>query len=738
MNEYVYILHQKIFNEFKIGSTKNFEERMTNYITSCSEFNNETHEILLYKLKKCKLSCYKIDSLINKMSSKKNVPFTKHNGSGGTEFYKKADFKNLNKFFDKIGIKYNEEKIDVNELRSRIKKLKRKEVSEKNKNDEKNKRTISDDEFNEIEKKIINDELNVTENKSNELNIKPQKHQQEILDKIEHEYKNNKILKLYWTCGLGKTLLSIFICKKMNYKKVCIGVPSIYLQEQFYNEILKVYPRKENILLLKDKKKIINFLNDNEIKFIITTYTSCNLLVDEEIKFDIKIGDECHHLVGIEKEEIKSFRDFHKIKSENTFYMTATKKNMYIKENKKIIYSMDDNVKFGKLIDEKNTLWAIKNKKITDYKIIIIKNEETEINELMLNLDVNIQNKELFTCALIALKKIETYDDLTHILICCNTTKNADLVNEYINVIINKNILKIKSVYKNSIHSNKKTNINEEIIKFKNSENGIITSVQLFAEGFDLPRLNGVMFAENMISDIRILQTALRPNRLDTNNPNKMAYIIIPYTEKKESLEKVKMILKKIKKSDETIEQKIKYMLLNNNNIIEENNKKLEKKNKKENDENIIKTIEISKDIKENIENVENSDSIIKKTTENNENLEKFLNQFTTIPKKFIKDFYTISKENYKENEKVINFEKVSEWLNVRKEHLKRVLIKNFEKEYDYIENKKNVRHKKDNKVSVKKDILITFNCFKKICMLSQSEKAKEVRKYFIEMIVCP
>jgi len=80
MDEYIYIIHQKIFSEFKIGSTINFEKRIISYITSCGEFNNKTHEIWLYKLKECNLSCYKIDDLINKMSTKNNIPFVKYNG----------------------------------------------------------------------------------------------------------------------------------------------------------------------------------------------------------------------------------------------------------------------------------------------------------------------------------------------------------------------------------------------------------------------------------------------------------------------------------------------------------------------------------------------------------------------------------------------------------------------------------------------------------------------------------
>lgn len=114
--------------------------------------------------------------------------------------------------------------------------------------------------------------------------------------------------------------------------------------------------------------------------------------------------------------------------------------------------------------------------------------------------------------------------------------------------------------------------------------------------------------------------------------------------------------------------------------------------------------------------------------------MEKFLNQFTTIPKKFVKDFYAIAKENYNGNEKIINFEIVCKWLNVRKDNLKRILLTNFEKEYDYVIEKTTIKRKGQKNASPLHKILITSNCFKEICMLSQSKKAKEVRKYFIEM----
>ena len=48
-------------------------------------------------------------------------------------------------------------------------------------------------------------------------------------------------------------------------------------------------------------------------------------------------------------------------------------------------------------------------------------------------------------------------------------------------------------------------------------------------EGIDIPKLNGVVFASIMNSEIRIIQSALRPHRLEKGNPDKHAYILLPY-----------------------------------------------------------------------------------------------------------------------------------------------------------------------------------------------------------------
>lgn len=429
----------------------------------------------------------------------------------------------------------------------------------------------------------------------------PYDYQIETINKIDDYYKDNNICKIIWSCGLGKTLLSILVVQKLNFKSVLIGVPSIYLQKQMKHEILKIFNNPDNILYvggenencesyiiksttcIEDIDKFINS-NSNDCKFIITTYSSCYLLSNNYL-FDFKIGDEAHHLVGSQEEKTKDA--FHKIKSNKTLFMTATEKVIENNNNNKIIYSMDDINIFGECIDTKSICWAIENKKITDYNLIILKNTEDEVNNIISSLNLNNENinKDLFLSAFMALKSIEKYDDLTHILIYTNKTENAELVKKYIDIILNLNIININkdNYYNKALHSNSKENLNDiklpngfkegEITKFKKSNWGIISSVYIFGEGFDCPRLNGVVFSENMESDIRIVQATLRPNRIDKNFPNKKAYVIIPYIDTdnfitdNESFDKCRKIISKIRNVDERLEYKINVVSLNYNLI---------------------------------------------------------------------------------------------------------------------------------------------------------------------------
>ena len=443
---------------------------------------------------------------------------------------------------------------------------------------------------------------NIKEKKQIQNNyvIKPLLHQQQILDKIHEYYENNSICQIQWACGLGKALLSIFIIQKLGCNTVLFGVPSVYLQKQVKLEILRIYiGYEENILCVGgDDITSTNKLHDIKIflarqskqypKFIITTYDSCELLthLGNDYYFDMKIGDECHHLASIENNtNTQTYIKFHKILSRKTLFMTATQKNIqYVKkqdiqDNLKI-YSMDDETLFGKIIDIKSIKWAIENNCITDFNVLVLYNTITEINNIIARYkikNIKIKDIELFVSTFMTLKSICKYNDLTHILIYTNTAEHCDEIIEYIDILFEHGLIGLNKndLYYKSLHSKiRGLNLQNEVNKFKNAKYGIISCIYIFGEGFSLPKLNGVTFAENMISPIRNTQCALRPNRLDRENPQKIAYIIIPYLDMEEqgistkSFQKCFNILDNLRNTDETIEQKIIVASLTNNNSI--------------------------------------------------------------------------------------------------------------------------------------------------------------------------
>lgn len=567
-------------NLIKIGMCENYKNRKSTYITGYP-YNSPTLKFVI--LCETQDEANNIEFLLHCELYDDSTTQEEIYNYGGTEWFNIKDFnidiiRNILQnegYTNKILIDNELIEFEENEKRKdrkyKQKKINQIKISRKNKN-------IN----------VKNAFINFKNNK-NESNKRknPYDYQNSVLDIIEDFYNYNDMGKLLWSCGLGKGLMSMFIIEKMQYKTICYGVPSINLQKQIITDILEIFPNKNNILFIGGEdcyeikstnntntiEKFINNNNNNYPKFIITTYHSCKLLIN--IHFYFKIGDESHHLVNPDKDKEKGFILFHKIPSKKTLFMTATEKNIISNDNSQ--YSMDNENIFGKCIDSKSIKWAIENSKITDYNTLLLKNKEEDIDFIINKLKINSINKDLFISTYMSLKSLssEKYNNLSHILIYTNTTENANLVNDYIKIILEKNIISLlnnDNLYYNSLHSKNNFDLKTELYKFKQNKYGIISCVYLFGEGFNLPELNGVCIADNMNSTIRIIQYLLRANRLNKNVLNKIAYYILPYIDcvdnkktNKSSYKNIINIISEIREEDDILEQKIKLMSLKGN-----------------------------------------------------------------------------------------------------------------------------------------------------------------------------
>lgn len=564
---YIYLRDNRWFtmeNVIKMGVSQDIKNRNTTYITS-EPIPGEFIYVIEIPIDKLPL----IDRCLKNYFKRHHT----YKRGGGTEYYDRCIINLLEPYIRKTNIEYrvlSKDEIDLMHRCERPRKSSKNLLSS----------SMIQKAIERYKYKRFNKGLTTCNKPTNGIlnTIKPHKHQQNVLDIIEGFYDSHDIGKIVWACGLGKALLSVLIVDLLKFRTVLFGVPSKTLQQQIKAEILKLFPTKNNILCIggdnrydiestTDKNTLSRFLNshnNSQPKFVISTYHSCHLLLDTDIVFDFKIGDEAHHLVGIEGEETRGFRLFHKINSLKTLYMTATEKTIETRTYKEI-YSMDDEAIFGKTIDVKSVHWAIENGRITDYNILVIKNTKDDIDIIINSLKLNITNKDLFISCYMCLKSLDIYTDLTHVLIYANTTEDAELCKSYIDELLKLNIVAISKndIYNNALHSRNSHDLEGEINKFKNTQYGIISCVYIFGEGFDLPKLNGVCIAGNMQSETRIVQYLLRPNRLDGDKPNKKAYVIIPYIDDDDwetegsSYKRVRTIVSQMRNVDENIEQKI-------------------------------------------------------------------------------------------------------------------------------------------------------------------------------------
>lgn len=548
---YIYLRENEywnMYNVIKLGKTSNIPDRERTYITSeikrgkfiiVIEIDLEIMDLLEKDLQK----------YFNSLDL--NIKF-----NAGVEFYDKKIIDLIIPFLDKINIKY---------------------------------KILTEDEINNLIGKIrIN-------NKSIENKYVPRDYQKIIIDKTVKHLRNNEKGILIIPCGVGKTLISLWSAEKLNSDTILIGVPNKLLLEQWKEIICIIFP---NIPYLKvsggvNIESIKTFLKNNKKCIVITTYSSSHKIYTqtEQINyiFDIKINDETHHLTSsnIIKEENKTFINMLKIKSKKQLSLTATLKLLENKENirEEDIIISNDNVKhFGEIIERKSLLWAIQNNIVCDYVIQTIITNEEQLEQQLIKFNIVEENdKRLFLSSYATLKSIfEGHSH--HLLIYSNNKENSLKLINYIEILIKNNYFNIPELYYNNYHSEIKSKEQKEIIKnFKKSKYGIISCVYCLGEGHDDPNIDGVVFSENMSSNIRIVQSSLRASRKNKLEPGKITKIILPILNKEEWLKNENSDFKKVGEviyqmglEDETIEQKIKVLKID----ITKSTKTMDKNNK--------------------------------------------------------------------------------------------------------------------------------------------------------------
>ena len=548
-NGYIYIRKHPsydVFNACKMGKTNNIPDRDIQYATSEIKrgYFEQVYEVPIEKMDN-------LERLLQNEFRNLNIKY-----DAGTEFYNKKIITFIEFFLITLEIKYRKltkqeisDLVRCNRVKKTIKKINSQSLIHIQKSKKTNKQLVS---------------------------YIPRKYQSIIIKNSVIYFKQYDKGILVLMCGVGKTLISLWITQKLNSNTILIGVPNKLLLKQ-WEEVICVLFQSVPYLIVSggvDTENIMRFLENNQKKcIVITTYSSAHKVYSAtqhaRFVFDMKLLDEVHHLTTDNMRlahTTKKYIQMLNIPSVKQLSLTATLKQLESMCDDDIVVSNDNVEYFGEIIDRKCLLWAINENIICDYVIqTIITNEEQLEQQLSRFHIIEENDKRLFLSAFASLKSI--FDGHSHhLLIYSNNKDNSLKLIQYIKMLLDDNYFDIPNLYYSNYHSEMKSKDQKEIINnFEKAKSGIITCVYCLGEGWDFPLLDGVVFAENMTSNIRIVQSALRASRKNKKDTNKKTKIILPILNRDDWLEnnenpdlkKVREVIYQMGLEDETITQKI-------------------------------------------------------------------------------------------------------------------------------------------------------------------------------------
>lgn len=555
---YIYIrrhIHFDSFHVCKVGKTINIAERDSTYATN--EFIRG-HFCNIYKF-------YLSDLIFIDNKIKSDFRELNRKSDGGTEFFDLSIIDKIENFFELSGTSYH--KLTNQEIEFEMKNFKLKKVLEKL-CVKKMRRLFSS------KKKI-------------QHHFTPRFEQSIIIKKtVGCLLKKGKGI-LCLPCGFGKTLISLFVSQQMKFKSTCIGVPNILLLEQWEKVVRKFYPNK-HVLCVKDSitcARIKEFLHQNaECCILITTYNSSKKVADTtklmNFMFDFKICDEAHHITTQDLESAQKRNTFVQMMNIGARYqisLTATPKYIVGSE----MLSEQENVisnstieHFGEIIAKISLLWAIQQKIVCDYEIQILKTEEEKLDVMFEKMYrrpsefLSDTEKRLFLSAVSGVNalddKKQAGKNCKKILIYSNSKENSERIIKFVRDLLYGNVNVFYSAYNSEMNAREQKKILE---KFESCEYAIISCVYCLGEGYDFPQLDGVVFAENMSSNIRIVQSALRPCRKDKQRPDKIARLYLPIVDKDDFLDnsqnadllKIRTLIHEMGLEDGNVCEKVSY-----------------------------------------------------------------------------------------------------------------------------------------------------------------------------------
>src|SRR6478672_2174950 len=260
---------------------------------------------------------------------------------------------------------------------------------------------------------------------------RPKPHQQEAISAAKTHFIKDGATRgrLIMPCGTGKSLTAYWIAEALKAKTILVAVPSLALVRQSLTDWTREFLAhgiKPDWLCVCSDESVGNLERDefvgevydlglpthtdtNEIagllrarsngpRIVFTTYQSSGKLAAAArkalINFDLAILDEAHKTVGVHSKPFATLLSEKKIKIRRRIFMTATER--VFRGDRTDVLSMDNEKDYGAQFFQLSFKEAIKQKIITDYKILTMTVSDARIRELIdQNRILNLNSRDL-------------------------------------------------------------------------------------------------------------------------------------------------------------------------------------------------------------------------------------------------------------------------------------------------------------------------------------------------------
>jgi superfamily II DNA or RNA helicase len=397
------------------------------------------------------------------------------------------------------------------------------------------------------------------------VSYKPKEHQKKALKSAKEYFKNeNKQRgKLIFPCGAGKSLTGYWMTTELQAKKTIVAVPSLSLVKQTLEVYLReVVASKRSVKWLcicsdegigKDDdvvyftenigvpcqtnseyiKKWLEENRDEEI-FIFTTYQSGRIIAEIskelEFTFDLGIFDEAHKTVGAYKKLFSHLLFEENISISKRIFMTATER--FYKGSKDDIISMDDQDIYGDTFAQMSFKEAIETGLLTDYKVITIEIQKSEIAEFIrennlvqLNDKWKKETEARSMASMLALRKAMKMFPIKNAVSFHSSIEKAVRNKELQQYITDT--YEYQAIDTFTVSGKQATSKRNSIVQeFSRSEHALITNARCLTEGVDVPNIDCIIFSDPRKSKVDIVQALGRALRKKEGKD--WGYVILP------------------------------------------------------------------------------------------------------------------------------------------------------------------------------------------------------------------